>query len=241
MDLKRMNFEDKIREYKQGALTLDEVEEIFLELIANHIDDTFGYGSDSAINIFDDNMGLLSLESFYPELYGKSIVSSWIKVDSKEGYSVFYAKNSKRKNRFYSLVRDFDKNVAPDVKGLSIKQISKRLKLINDYRIEQFLLEFPFELKWAKVNTSKTGVKYFLPHEYEIAESPEIYLECQKDKIASKAVRMIKHFDSDAKNEIYYLRSRGISKEDAIRLIKLKEVHFEINTKLVFENYMTPA
>lgn len=211
------------------STNMDEVEEKFIDLVSNTIDSLFGDRSEEGIKFFDDNMDFLSLENFFPELYGKEISSEWIQVPSEKGYNIHLAKRCNRRNRLQQLKKKVDS--FKRVENLSVSKIEEMLAAMNEWRQHYFLLHFPYQPKWVKVSTSKTGVRYFLPTDYRIIDSPELYLKC--DRV--KSVKVINHFDSDDKDHIFYLRTRGLSKKQAILLSKLKDVHLEVNVGLAMQ------
>lgn len=196
-------------------------------------------------NIYwDDNMDKFDGENYFvPEskIIGES---TWVKIRTENGYELHLAKRSLRKRRW-------DELILVQLKKLTSinKQITKRLNagILDNSKlssksdeIENNLLELkirksifvtPYEIK---IRRTKTVYEYLLPYQYEIMdveETVDYFIE------GIKQITIKSFFNSDNKEKIFYLRTRGIPEKIAIVLSSLKDCYFKVDLKSMNEEY----
>lgn len=155
----------------------------------------------------------------------------WIKIKTDDGYEVHYATPFKIRDKYF-LQRRIDSN---------FKKIEKLTKIGNTKEIQRLESEKIFfesciflDLKPYFVSIKRNGKnEYLLPYQYEFSNGIEVYQEC----INVKGITYKTHYKNNQdKEKIFYLQQRGISKEVAIILSKLKDTYFIINLKEMFDS-----
>jgi hypothetical protein len=194
------------------------------------------------------------LENFQPEHFGKDVGSgSWVKVKTDKGWDIFWAKRSKK-----ILDTSFFKRKIKSLKA-KITQLS-RLDADRDFyefndkldkvkaEVEKnqqdlykamILEEADIQPYFVKVNITRTQVMYLLPTEYEIISDISPFADLIGHP--SKAVKFKALFTAQDNDLIFYLQQRGISKEKAMMMAKMKNGYFQIDRNNLVENIFTPV
>lgn len=155
----------------------------------------------------------------------------WIKIKTDNGYEVHYATPFKIRDKYF-LQRRIDSN---------LKKNEKLTKIGNTEEVQRLESENIFfesciylDLKPYFVSIKRKGKnEYLLPYQYEFSNGINVYQECIINKI--KGITYKTHYKNNQdKEKIFYLQQRGISKEVAIILSKLKDTYFIINLKEMF-------
>jgi hypothetical protein len=117
----------------------------------------------------------------------------------------------------------------------TLELIKKEIELFT------FLLTLPFEIQFVKILKGKNNFDYILPSDFEMVEDVTIYTDVLSDAMNGGAVKAKEHFTSEDEDKIFYLQSRGISREIAVIMVKLQHCHFIIDTNELFANWMQPV
>jgi hypothetical protein len=200
-------------------------------------------------------------ENFFPnnEYSNKSVEGgAWIKVKTEHGYNVYYAKRTKKQFNKTNIQRKFNKQTKQVEKLLNTAQMtmdnkealatldkgqakiddnnSLSLELMRAEMLEQLGLE-PYCVKYR---VSKSKWKTATPIEYELVNDIEAYVQVVTEMGKSEAVTYKTIFSAVDEDVIFYLQSRGISRDSAIMLSKLKDCYFICNVGKIFEMAMQP-
>ena len=206
------------------------LEDIFFD----QIDEIFKHDDTNYIDGFDEHF---DLQNFYPAFYNKDVGGgSWVRVKTDIGYNVFYAKVAPQKRVSREQLERKLIKVNRDLK--SARNIEKSRQLLNEIRIADLLNKFPHTFKFVKIQKTKSTFQFLLPHEYEIVEDIQLYTAAIKDKMNGGSVKYKSRFTAEDKDQIFYLQSRGIDKDTAVLLSKLKQVYFVVDVTKLFTNYM---
>jgi hypothetical protein len=215
----------------------DEIEEHFFD----YFDLTTNHDS------FDDVTfeKYVQVQNFFPHLVGKDVGNgSWVKVKSDVGYNVYWAKKSSKRLSVEMLQRKLNdlnrsnKNVDLD----SLKGKVETLELIKkEIVLFSYLLTLPFEIQFVKILKGKNNFDYILPSDFEMVEDVTIYTDALLDSMNMGAVKAKEHFTSEDEDKVFYLQSRGISREIAVMMVKLQHCHFIINSQKLLANWMQPV
>ena len=220
-------FGDYLTEQKlrNGEIDLENpTEEDFFDLL----DLRFNFNDEVDEVIFD-------YQNFFPK--EKSVEEGkWIKVPTDIGFNIYYAKSSTKKLN-ETLINRKIKSLQKKLNAET--NLDKQLKFTEDLMnlakeaVTASLLEiFAYDLKYAKIKISKSKSEFLLPYQYEIINSDiEEYIAAICDEQNSDAVKFKHIFSSDNEDQIFYIRSRGISKETAILMADLKNAYFIVDTQ----------
>lgn len=238
------SIEELMELIESGEYTL---EDIFYEKI-NEIN----FSEEESIH-WEDNMEKFSYENFFPhskEVDGNSI---WIKIRTDSGYEVHLAKRSLRKHRWneiaankrlelelcvtrlkkalgrkYKTIKDLD--------SLARKQ-PKFEKLRDDYLTACIYFKIGVPLHEVFIRRTKSKKEYYLPHEYEVIEDVNEYIDYYLKKVPGVKFYPIIIGENDDK--IFYMQSRGIPKEVAIVMCNLRNTYIKIDLDLMNSIYFS--
>lgn len=215
---------------------LDELEEIFY----NHLDSLFTNQD------FDNDKinGVFQLQNFFPYFYDKDVKDgAWIKIKTDMGYNVYWAKNCNKKMSPELQRRKLNRLKIKDGPNLNLNQldiqlekISKKADLITDAQIAEMENIMPTRIKYVKYLRTRTQWEYILPYQYELIYDIQLYVDAVKNKANKKSVNYKMLFTSNDHNQVFYLRSRGISKDEAVMMCKLQQCYFIVNVQELFNN-----
>jgi hypothetical protein len=215
----------------------DEIEEHFFDyfdLTTNHDDfdaDTFEK--------------YVQVQNYFPHLVGKDVGSgSWVKVKTDIGYNVYWAKKSNKRLSVEMLQRKLNGmtkiNKNDDSKILKGK-IEELECIKNEIDLFSYLLTLPFEIQFVKILKGKNNFDYILPSDFEMVEDVTIYMDALSDGMNGGAVKAKEHFTSEDEDKVFYLQSRGISREIAVMMVKLQHCHFILDSQKLLANWMQPV
>jgi len=222
----------------------DEVDENIFDEIEEHFFDYFDLTTNH--DDFDDDTfeKYVQVQNFFPHLVGKDVGSgSWVKVKTDIGYNVYWAKKSSKRLSVEMLQRKLNgmtKNNKNDnleiLKGKieELKGVKKEIDLFS------YLLTLPFEIQSVKILKGKNNFDYILPSDFEMVEDVTIYTDAILDGMNGSAVKTKEHFTSADEDKVFYLQSRGISKEIAVMMVKLQHCHFILDSQKLLKNWMQP-
>ena len=193
---------------------------------------------------WDDNMGMFDVENYFvpdEKIIGES---TWIKVRTDNGYELHLAKRSIRKRRWNETITELLKQATKiniqlrkrinagflDNPKLELKNKEITAKINETYLRKSIGIQ-PYEVK---IRRTKTTYEYLLPYQYEIMDVEETV-----DHFVNgiKQITIKSFFNSDNKDKIFYLRTRGIPEKIAIVLSSLKDCYFKIDIASMLEEY----
>jgi hypothetical protein len=222
-----------------------QVEEGLFDEIEEHFFDYFDLTTNHDQFDFDTFEKYVQVQNFFPHLVGKDVGSgSWVKVKSDLGYNVYWAKKSNKILSVEKLTRKLtgmtkvNKNIELGVLKGKIEELNEIKKEIDLF---SYLLTLPFEIQFVKILKGKNNFDYILPSTFEMVEDVTIYTDALMDGMNGGAVKVKEHFTSADEDKVFYLQSRGISREIAVMMVKLQHCHFVIDTQKLFSNWMQPV
>jgi len=193
---------------------------------------------------WDDHMDMFDVENYF--VPDKKIIgeSTWIKLKTTNGYELHLAKRSLRKRRWNEVITELLKQSTRiniqirkklDAGILDTKKLESKSKEIKAELDEAYIRRSigipPYEVK---IRRTKTTYEYLLPFQYEIMDVEETV-----DNFVNgiKQITIKSFFNSDNKDKIFYLRTRGIPEKIAIVLSSLKDCYFKIDIASMWEEY----
>jgi len=151
---------------------------------------------------------------------------SWIKLKIKNGFEVFYAKKVKINDNFlYKLLKSKEK--------ISPKE-EKNDELKSQIIFLETCISLGFKPYLVKVKRG-SRFEYYLPYQYELCNDVQIYVNCVISNTNGVNYKTYYKNQQD-KDKIFYLQSRGISKESAIFLSKITDTYFTVDLETLFSN-----
>jgi len=193
---------------------------------------------------FNDKLDetIFQYQNFFP--HDKSVTDGkWIKVPTDVGFNVYYAKPSRKipnetniTRKVKKLQKQVDNETDIDKK---LKLAGETVKLTGELLTARYLDIFAYDLKYARIRTSKSKLVHLLPHEYEVVNADiEEYIAAMSYSLNKGAVKFKHIFSSENEEQVFYLRSRGIPKHMAILMADLKNAYFVVNTQELFDQTM---
>ena len=226
-------------------------EEEYCELLEQQ----FNFGSDE---YYDLDESFWAYENFFPE--NKSVgEGAWIKVKTEIGYNVYFAKRTiKRFNKLdvqrkiknqsnqADKILEIAQNTVEHDEALVIiekgmKKVKSNKDLCKELMRAEMLEELELEPYCVKYRVSKSTWKTVMPCDYEMISDIEAYVKTISELGKTEAVTYKSIFTYLDENIIFYLQSRGISRDTAIMLAKLKDCYFICNVPKMFEMWMQPV
>lgn len=182
---------------------------------------------------WENNMEKFSYDNFF--VSEKDVESgSWIKIRTKNGYELHYAKKSKRKIRHNEKIEYFLSEINKEINvknNTNEKKINELLSNAIEHSIYSKIGLSYYEIFYKN---SKTTKKYLLPYEYEIIDIEE-HLGHLLNNIPN--VELIEIYSSQNENEIFYLMSRGLTKIHAALLSNIKNCYISVNIEKSISDY----
>ena len=227
-------------------MTEDEANELWEEYFYNAMEGIFN--STDLDFIEDDNITIFQPQNFFPALYNKDVgLGAWIKVRTEEGWNVYWAKKAPRKRLSAEQIQRQIRTISR--KSERVKQdldttaadCEEVLQLNKKLRVALMVNEWPADLRYVSIMKSRSKKEFILPDEYELVTDISLYIEAVKCKMNQTAVKYRSYFTAEDKDQIFYLRSRGIDKDTAILMAKLKQVYFTVNVQDLLQQAMVPV
>lgn len=222
------------------------------------LDDNFKFGTDECDDLDEP---FWNYENFYPnnEFGNKDVGDgAWIKVKTPTGYNVYFAKRTikrfnktdvqnkiKRQSNQTNKILDIAQNTIEHDKALEVLEkgftkINSNKDLYKELMRAEMLEELGIEPYCVKYRVSKSTWKVVKPCEYEMISDIELYVKTISELGKTEAVTYKSIFTYLDEDIIFYLQSRGISRDTAVMLAKLKDCYFICNVPKMFEMYMQP-
>lgn len=174
---------------------------------------------------------------------------AWIKVPTDIGFNVYYAKRTKKQfnktnieRKLEKLEREADKVSLQVLESLEASQ-SRVTLITKELKLRAEIIELAKELKRAsmlevigmqpyciKYQVSKTKWVTLLPYQYELAHDIELYVNTIVEIGKTEALTYRSIFSGLNSDAVFYLQSRGISKDVAIMMTKLRDCFFIFDT-----------
>lgn len=237
------NIEEVIEHIENGDITYEDLFEERLNVVDRFLDED--------LRIFwDDNYELFDIENFHPQQKKLTEGGGWIKVRTENGYQLHYAKVSTRKRRLreeitkvnHKLIKVMNqgtKEAADSEIEISVtkEKFDKQIKDLEHQRNYLLLIEAigltPYEIRYQR---TKTQQEYLNPYQYEILsdEDLQIHIDGVKNNVPHLKMRFL--YTDVNKDQIFYLRSRGIDEKTAMILANLKQCWFEVDM-VAMSNY----
>lgn len=220
------------------------------------LDKNFYYGTDRCDDLDEP---FWAYENFFPE--NKSVGDgAWIKVKTSIGYNVYFAKRTikrfnktdaqnkikRQSNQTNKIIDLAEHTLEGHDKALEILEkgfikINSNKDLYKELMRAEMLEEIGLEPYCVKYRVSKSTWKVVTPCEYEMVNDIEAYVKTISELGKTEAVTYKSIFTYLDENIIFYLQSRGISRDTAVMLAKLKDCYFICNVPKMFEMYMQPV
>jgi hypothetical protein len=170
-------------------------------------------------------------QNFFPELTGKDVgAGAWIRVKTPTGWNVYWAKKS---NKIFD-----DAKALAGIRRIerknnqTEKDLEKLVILKKQVWTGSLLEDMDILPKYVAIRRTKTQKDYILPSQYELIEDINLYSDAVIRTKNKDAIQFVSLFTAEDKDAIFYLMSRGISRESAIMLSKMKHGYFKVDLKM---------
>ncbi len=226
---------------------------------AEMLEDNFRLNSDE-YNDLDEPFW--AYENFYPNNeYGNKDVGdgAWIKVKSDIGYNVYWAKRTKKQFNKTNIQRKIEKQGKQADKLLVVagktidykkameiiekgsSKIEGNKELVTELMRAEMLEQMDLQPYCVKYRVSKSKWNVVMPCDYEIVDDIERYVTTIGSMGKTEAVTYKTIFTSVDNSVVFYLQSRGISRDMAVMMSKLKDCYFICNVPKMFEMCYQPV
>jgi len=187
---------------------------------------------------WEDHMKKFDFENYFPFEKRLPEGGAWIKLRTDNGYQLHNAKVSSRKRR---LNEEIDKIKLSLSKELKKDHDTINLEKMNHLKNEMLILStyrtIALPLYEIRYNRTKTKVEYINPYQYEICSDEDLQLILNAVRGRVTGVKMRNLYSAVSKDQIFYLQTRGISREEAMILANLKQCYFEVDIVGMTEEY----
>jgi hypothetical protein len=230
------------------APEMDEEEKWWEDNIFNHLPQF----NSSIDEILEDEV--FQYQNFCPEKCGKGInQATWIRVETESGWNIYSAKPSRKfvdPSQLKRKIKRLSKAIKTE-ENMSLKDLQETLfaiekkkekieQLTKQFKVAELLEELDLQPKYVSVMRTRTQKMYLLPHQYEVVSNISLYSNTVvQDK--SGAVKFKALFTAQDKDIIFYLRQRGIPKEAAIMMAKMKDGYFMVDRNKLVDNIFIPV
>jgi hypothetical protein len=157
---------------------------------------------------------------------------SWIMREIENGLSVHFAKKVKIDDYFLDRLIKKNNNKISKVKDKTIEN-----KLLAENAFYLTCQQLSIKPYFVKIQKTATTFEYILPYQYKLCKDVDIYVDLVLNK--NKHIKTKNLFKNLDENVIFYLQSRGISKERAIIMSKLKNISFYVNITNMIKEHET--
>jgi len=240
--------EQLVSAIEKDEITFDDVFEEFLERCFKT-----NMGEDKEEYFWEDNMELFGRQNYFPDNSKQIGEGAWIKIRNENGFEIHYAKKANRKRRYNEeyeaickkIVRLYKKDIS-DLQDMNtnIDEVLTPAKEKKKKELENKKLELGVRIILnslpvyeVKVMRTKSVAEYYLPSQYEIINDIDEYANAYIAKVPSLKIKTL--YTSQNKDAVFYLQSRGITKEVAEMMAALKQTYFTFNMKEGIETYNT--
>lgn len=226
--------------------TIDEAmkEFTFDDMFMEHINQVSQHWTQEEEYYWEDNMKMFDAENYFVPKEKTLSEGKWIKLRTENGYEVHFAKRSVRKRRWneliieaYNQLSTINRKITKEIKlgNSAYEKMDAKGKLLQqkilEYKIRQSIGIPPYEIK---IRRTKTQFEYLLPYQYEMFDVEDTI----ENFIGGvKQITIKSFFNSDNKDKIFYLRTRGIPEKIAIVLSSLKDCYFKVDIASMLQEY----
>jgi len=230
-----------------SVVEIRDAEEIWWEdVVFPQLDSELSGGAKQYDNLDFD---LFDYQNFHPELTGKDIgAGSWVRIKTVKGWEVHWAKKSTRVmdvsplKRKYKKLEKLELSLETSLEASAkqkLKVIEEKIDILKKIAQAEIIEGMDEQPKYVRIQRTRTQARYLLPKEYEVVNEIELYSDAVISKACKKGIFFKALFTAQDNNVIHYLRSRGISKETAEMMAKMKHGYFVLNQNELVSNVFT--
>lgn len=182
-----------------------------------------------------DYLHIVSFDNIFPQDKIVPKQGGWIKTPSKNGFSIHFAKNAVRVDKYF-LMRRIEANNKIIEKINEENDIQLKNELLSLNVLFQLCLFFEVVPYFIKVQKTLSKYEYLLPYQYELLHGEiDMYIDMVREKTKHITYKTISNnYQQDV---VFYLQSRGISKDEAILLANIKNIKFDVNLVKMFSQH----
>lgn len=215
----------------------DKLESAFCNGLDEYFGQTFEQEEELDLNVYN-------IDNFIYSHTKKSVgAGAWVKVKTDIGYNVYYAKPVAPKTDIFSLRREMSKltpYASDDKKTLDLKK-KKMDSITYRYDLMMFSGHIGIQPYYIQIKVAKNKYNYLLPTQYELASDVELYQNVILAEGKDMGVTFKEIYKSNDENIIHYIMSRGIPKDEAIMMAKLKEIYFIVDVAAIMQKVIQPV
>lgn len=221
------NMTDAVREKLESAFC-DAVEEVC------------GFEFDRTYELDEE---MFQLENFIYSMTKNIGSGAWVKVQTDIGYNVYWAEPIAPKKDYYSIQREIGKLslnqsiTTAEQAAVKAQKLNRFLNQLDLLLLSQQIGIVPY---YVRIRVAKNKYKYLLPTQYEISSGSELYQNVILAHGKNYGVTYKEVFKSNDKDIIHYIMSRGITKDEAIIMAKLKDIYFVCDVNLMMNKVFQP-
>lgn len=224
-----------------------ETDEFTLEdMYYSHLDQVLQHATKAEDIFWENHMEMFEYQNYFPNQCNKSVdEGAWIKIRTKTGYEVHWARFSNRKIIYGELIEhhmvEIDNYIKKIDFSIATNTIESFQKKVNDHRdivselmIRQYISIKPYEVR---ITRTKSKTEYYLPYQYELVTDEELehLSSAYVDHVVGVGAKTL--YTQDNKDAIFYLTTRGIPKRTAEIMAMLKQMYFTFNMEEALEEY----
>jgi hypothetical protein len=192
--------------------------------------------------------GELSFDNYFPSEEKQINNPTWIMINTDRGKRIVLAKRARNygvnfRDRLHKAKLALDRFIRDSVKEMqdfpalfdTKKYNTKERKLTYEFYKQLLISTFEKPPYYVVYNRTRTRKEYLLPHQYNVIDDETLnkYVDWSIGK--SKAIKLKPLWTAINKDQIFYLESRGISKDRAIALAMLNQCYIDIDIKMLID------
>jgi hypothetical protein len=207
-----------------------------------------GLGQECIDELVSPIDGDLCFENYFPTEEKRITQQTWIMIDTDRGKRIVLAKRAPNygvnfRDKVIKTQRVLMNYLKEQVKEMQDfpalfdekKAKAKEKELTLEYYKWLIISTFEKPPYYVVYNRTRTRKEYLLPHQYDVIDDETLnkYVDLSIGK--SKAIKLKPLWTAINKDQIFYLESRGISKDRAIALAMLNQCYIDIDIKMLID------
>lgn len=187
------------------------------------LDEEYPFGDSMGDEIEDlINEGKINLTDFAYLDKDPGESGAWIKIRTERGFELHFAKRARKKIDY---LNDFHKLARKRTEGKDSQDLEKMMK---EMVYLGFLTRIDASPVFVRYQRTKSQEKYLRPSEYELVDDIDFYIDTFLS-LKTKNIKMHTIWNERNQDQVFYLQSRGISKERAQLMASMERCWFEVD------------
>lgn len=156
---------------------------------------------------------------------------AWIKIKTQRGIELHWARRAKKKIDY---LNEINRLLRSNTDNYTSAQLGNMLSRITYLKVLQVLDASPVFVKYQR---TKTQERFLTPTQYEIVDDIDFYIDAVLSTKGNPRVKLHTAWDERNRDQVFYLQSRGISRERAQLMASMERCWIAIDLVGITEDY----